>query len=73
MGVRTVRIRETWRHPTTKGVLKFTVPKATHTCQDDQIFDRLNVVIYGAMHGVQAIWDNNLTQKTLSTISITLE
>ena len=42
-------------------MLKVTGPKVTMACQDDHLFAGLKVGIDGAVHGVQAIWDENLT------------
>ena len=56
-----VRVKETWRHLFAKTVIKVTVPEATMACQDDQMCDRLKARIDGTVHGIQAIWDKNLT------------
>ena len=60
-GVRPVGVRETWRHIFSKIVIKVTGPEATMTCQHDQLCSGLKVGIDGAFHGVQDIWDENLT------------
>ena len=60
-GVCLVGIRETWRHLFDKFVLKFTGPKATNACQDNHLCAGLKAGTYGDVHGVQDIWDNNLS------------
>ena len=60
-GVRPVGIGETWHSIFSKIVLKVTVPEATMACQDDQLCAGLKVGIDGAIHGVQALWDENST------------
>ena len=37
------------------------VPDATMACQDDQMCAGLKIGIYGAIHGVQALWDEKLS------------
>ena len=37
------------------------VPEATNVCQDEQICAGLKPVTDGALHGVQAIWDEKLS------------
>ena len=59
--VRLVGVGETWRRIFANIMLKATGPKATMTCQDDQLCAKLKPVIYGTVHGVQAIWDENFT------------
>ena len=61
MGVRPVGVEETWRQLFEKFVMKATGLKATDVCKDDHICSRLKVEIEGAVHGVQAIWDDNLS------------
>ena len=58
-----VGISETWRRLFAKCVLKVSVPKGTNACQDDHPCDRLKAGIDGAIHGVQAIWDANLSKE----------
>ena len=60
-GVRTVGGGETWRHLFANIVLKVTVPEAIMACQDDHMFARIKAGIYGAIHGVQALWDKQLS------------
>ena len=60
-GVRLVGVEETWRRLFSKIVLKITGPKITMTCQDDHMCVRLKAVIEGAVHRVQAIWEEKLT------------
>ena len=48
----------TWRRLFSHCVLKFTGPEAINTFQDDQLCARLKVVIDGAVHGTQDIWDS---------------
>ena len=52
-----VGVGKTWRRIFSKTVLKVTGPEATMSCQDDQLCARHKSVIGGAVHGVQAIWD----------------
>ena len=42
-------------------MLKVTGPESTMEYQDDQLCARFKAVIYGTVHGVQAIWDEKLT------------
>ena len=44
-----------------KIVLKVTVLEATIACQDEQLCAGLKAGIDGAIHGVQALWDENST------------
>ena len=60
-GVRPVGLREMWRCLFDQIVLKTTGTEATMACQDDQLCDVLKAVINGAIHGVQALWDENLS------------
>ena len=60
-GLHPVGVRETWRRLFPKIVLKVTGPEAIMVCQDDQLRAGLKSVIDGVVHGVQAIWDENLT------------
>ena len=62
-GVRPVGVGETWRSLFSKIVLKVTVPEATMACQDDHMCAILKAGINGAIHKVQALWDENLTTK----------
>ena len=57
-GVCPVGVGETWRRLFTECVLKFTVPKATNSCQYDQSCAGLKAGIIGASHWVQDIWDS---------------
>ena len=50
-----------WRCLFAKCVLKATGHKATNACQDDHICAVPKVVIDEAVHGVQDIWDANLS------------
>ena len=56
-GVCPIGVRETWKHIFAKIFLKVTGPKATMECQDEQLCTRLKKVIDGAVHWVQANWD----------------
>ena len=58
-GVRPVGVGETWRHVFAKIVLNFMGLESTMACQDDQICAGLKALIYNAIHGVQALWDEN--------------
>ena len=58
-GVRPVGVGETWRRLFDNIVLKVTVPEANIACQDDQLCDGIKAGINGAVHGVQALWDEN--------------
>ena len=60
-GVRPVGVGETWRLIFSNIVLKVTGPEATMSCYDEQLYDGLKSAIYGAVHRVQAIWDENST------------
>ena len=76
------RVGEMWRRLFAKCVLIVAGIEATSACRDDELCARLKLVIGGAVHGVQAIWDTKSTTedwgfllvdaKTLSTISIVL-
>ena len=63
--VRPVSVGETWRHIFTKIVLKVIGPESSMASQDDQLCDGIKMVIDGAVHGVQAVWDKNLTKEDL--------
>ena len=58
-----VGIGEMWRRIFSNIVLKVTVPEASMAFQDDQMCAGLKAVINGEDHGVQAIWDKNLTME----------
>ena len=60
-GVRPVDVGETWRFIFANILLKVTGPEETTKCQDDQLCARLKAGIVGAIHGVQALWDENLS------------
>ena len=60
-GVRPVGVGETWRRLFSEIVLKVTVPEATMVCQDDQRCAGLKSGINSAIHGIQALWDENLS------------
>ena len=60
-GVRLVGVGEMWRNLFANIVLKVTVPEATMACQDDQLCAGLKAGIDSAIHGVQALWDENLS------------
>ena len=57
--VHPVLVGETCRRVFKKCVLEVTGPEATNAFQDDQLCDRIKVVIDGAVHGIQAIWGAN--------------
>ena len=46
-----------------KILLKVTGPEATMACQDNQLCSGLKAGIGGAIHGVQSLWDENLTME----------
>ena len=54
-------IGETWQRLIAKCLLRLMGLEATNTCQDYQLFAGLIVGIDGAVHGVQDIWDANLS------------
>ena len=60
-GVRLVGIGEMWRRLFANTVLKATRPESTMACRDDQLCAEFKAGIDGAVHGVQALWDENLT------------
>ena len=60
-GVHLVGIRETRRLLFAKCVLNFMGPKSTNAFKDDHLCAGLKVGIDKALHGVQAIWDSNLS------------
>ena len=60
-GVRPVGIGETRRRIFSNIVIKVTGPEATMGCKNDQLCDGLKAGINGAIHGVQAILDENLS------------
>ena len=60
-GVHPVGVGEMWRRLFTNIVLKFTVPEAIMACQYDHLCAGLKAVIDGAIHGVQGLWDKNLS------------
>ena len=60
-GVRPVDVREIWRRLSAKIVLKVMGPESTISCQDDQLCTGPKAGIDGAIHGVQDLWDRNLS------------
>ena len=62
-GVRPVGVWENWHRLFAKCIMKVMGYEATHACKDDQFYAGLNVVIDGAVHGVQSIWDDNSTKE----------
>ena len=58
-GVWRVGVGEMRRRIFVKIVLKVTGPEANITCQDDQLCAGLKDVIDGAIHRVQALWEEN--------------
>ena len=58
-----VDVRETWHHIFVKYGLKVMGYEATHRFRDDQMCARLKTGIYGVIHGVQSIWEVNLTEE----------
>ena len=53
--------RESWIRLFAKILLKVTGPEATMACKDNQLCAGPKVGIDGAVHEVQAIWDEKLT------------
>ena len=60
-GVRPVGVGKKWRLIFTKIILKVTGTEATTAGQDDPLCDGLKAGIDDAIHGVQALWDENLS------------
>ena len=60
-GVHPVVVGENWMRLFAKIVLKFTGTEATMAYQDYHLCAGLKVGIDGTFHGVQYIWDENLT------------
>ena len=58
-GIRPVGVGETRQRLFSKIVLKVTGPGETMACQDDQLCAGLKAGIYGAIHRVQALWEEN--------------
>ena len=58
-GVHPVGVGETWRRLFAKILLKVTGPEPTMACQDNQICAGLRAGIGGAIHGVQALLNEN--------------
>ena len=56
-----VGLGEMWRRLFAKIVLKVTVPEESMVCQDDHLCSGVKAGIDSTVHGVQAIWDENLT------------
>ena len=50
-----------WRRIFAKILLKVTGPEAIMACQYDQLCAGIKAEIDGAIHGVQALWDENLS------------
>ena len=61
-GILLAGIEETWRQLFSKCVLEVTGPESTHACKDNQICRVLKDGIYGALQGVQYIWDATSTK-----------
>ena len=60
-GVCPVGVVETLRRLSSMIVLKVTGLEATMACQDDHLCAGLKEGINGVIHGVQALWDKNLS------------
>ena len=60
--VRPVGVREMWCCIFAKFVLKVTVSDTTHVCRDDHLCAVLKEGIDGAVHRVQSIWEDDLTE-----------
>ena len=59
--VRQKDVGKPWRRLFAECLMKFTGPETINACQDDDICAVLKAGIGGAVQGVQAIWDNNLS------------
>ena len=59
--VRQKDVGKPWRRLFAECLMKFTGPETINACQDDEICAVLKAGIDGAVQGVQAIWDNNLS------------
>ena len=59
--MRMVGVGETWRHLFDKIVLKVKGPEDKMLCQYEHMCAGINAGIYGVVHGVQDIWNENLT------------
>ena len=59
--IRPVGKGEMWRRFFAKIVLKVKLPEAIMVCQDDHMCAGIKTVIDGTIHGVQALWDKNLS------------
>ena len=68
-GIRPVGVVETWRHIFEKIVIKVTVLESTMACQDDQLCAGIKAGIYGAIHRVQALWDENSSMEERSILN----
>ena len=62
-GIRPVGVGKMWQRSFAKIVLKVKVPETTMVCQDDQLCAGLKAGIYGAIHGVQALCNENSSTK----------
>ena len=60
-GVHLVGVGESWWRLFAKIVLKVAGTEATMACWDEQLCAGLKVRIDGAIHRVQALWDENST------------
>ena len=69
-GVRPVGVGETWWRIFSKIVLKVAVPEATMTCQYDHLCAVIKAGIDGVIHGVQALWDENLSTEECGVLLI---
>ena len=57
-----VGVREIWCRLFAKCVLKVTGSDTTHMCRDDHLCAVLKEGIDGAVHRVQSIWEDDLTE-----------
>ena len=69
-GVRPVGVGETWRRLFANILLKVTGSEATMACQDDHMRAGLKAGINGAIHGVQALWDENSTTENWGSLLV---
>ena len=60
-GVHLFGVGEMWRHCFSKIAVKVKGTEATIACQDDQLCAGLKGRIDGTIHGVQDLWDKNLS------------
>ena len=62
IGIRLLRVGETWHQLFSKCVIKVVVPESTHAYKDDQLCAGLKVLIDGSVYGGRSIWDANASE-----------